>query len=370
MEPNNNTLPAPTVHHHSPRVSLFWPIILIGLGVVLLLSNMHYLPGNVWEWIWRLWPAILIAWGLDALIRAEFAGATVLIGLGGLFLAATFGYFSLNPLEILFRLWPVFLVSAGVGIVFNRRYLGIWGALAGAVIMVVVLALAIWQLNGQLLSAAAAPGTRVTQRLENASKANVSITRADGSLYVKALSEPSALVDGVVRLPESEKLNTSYTVQDGVANFTVRSDGAFVGLGPVNSDWYRWDLGLSPNVPTSLRVDQGAGNTVMDLSEMQVNTLTENQAVGSTTITLPQTGDVQVRLNAAIGAATVIVPQGAGIQLHVSGVLVGADVPPEYEHQGVLYTSPNYESSAHHMDIYISTAIGSLTVRSLPQTGR
>ena len=310
-------------------------------------------------------------WGLDALIRIEFVGATVLIGLGGLFLAATFGYFSMNPLEILFRLWPLFLVSAGLGVVFSRRRMGILGSLAGALIMLAVLAFAIWQVNGQLISAAAAPGTRLTQRLENASQAEVSIARADGSLNIKALAEPTALAEGVVRLPENEKLDTNFAVQDGNAIYTIKSNGPSLGAGPVNSDWYRWDLGLNPQVPLTLRVDQGAGNLSIDLSELKATDLHENQAVGSTTITLPQTTDFQARLNTAIGSTTLVVPQNAGVRLHVNGVLLSADVPADYVHGDKVYTSPNYNTATHRLNVDISTAIGSLTVRTqASQTGR
>ena len=367
MQTNNQILPtAPP--HHPYRVSVFWPLILIGLGVVLLLSNMHYLPGNVWDWVWRLWPVILIAWGLDALIRLEFVGATVLIGLGGLFLAATFGYYSLNPLEIIFRLWPLFVVSAGLGLIFSRRHTGIVGSLIGAILMAGVLGLAIWQLSGQLLTVEATPGPRFTQALEGATKANVTIAPAAGSLRLKALPEPSALVDGVVRLPANEGVQRSFSVKDGVANLTLRDNGAFVGVGPLSSDWYRWDLGLNPNVLLTLRVDQGAGDAVIDLSGLKVSNLTENQAVGSTTVTLPQAGDMQARLSSAIGSTTLIVPPGAAVRLHVSGAIFTADIPAEYTRRGDVYTSPNYESAADQIDVYVNTAIGTLTVRT--QTGR
>jgi len=38
--------------------SLFWPLVLIGAGVALLLSNLGYLPWQWWNVLWRLWPAV------------------------------------------------------------------------------------------------------------------------------------------------------------------------------------------------------------------------------------------------------------------------------------------------------------------------
>jgi hypothetical protein len=39
---------------------LAWGIILIAIGLIFLLANIEV---NVWDFIARLWPAILIAWG-------------------------------------------------------------------------------------------------------------------------------------------------------------------------------------------------------------------------------------------------------------------------------------------------------------------
>jgi len=39
---------------------LAWGIILIAIGLIFLLANIEI---NVWDFIARLWPVILIAWG-------------------------------------------------------------------------------------------------------------------------------------------------------------------------------------------------------------------------------------------------------------------------------------------------------------------
>ncbi len=42
---------------------LAWGVILIVIGVVLLLANIGLTRWDIWEFIARLWPVILIAWG-------------------------------------------------------------------------------------------------------------------------------------------------------------------------------------------------------------------------------------------------------------------------------------------------------------------
>jgi len=50
------------------HASLFGPIVLIGLGVLLLLSNFGILNFNLWELLFRFWPFFLVAAGLDLLL--------------------------------------------------------------------------------------------------------------------------------------------------------------------------------------------------------------------------------------------------------------------------------------------------------------
>jgi LiaI-LiaF-like transmembrane region len=50
---------------------IFWPVLLIALGVLFLLDNLGILPGSAWGW---LWPIILIWLGASLLIRRSAGG--------------------------------------------------------------------------------------------------------------------------------------------------------------------------------------------------------------------------------------------------------------------------------------------------------
>ena len=66
---------------------LFWPIILIGAGIIFLLSNLGVITGNPWPILWNLWPVLLIVIGLDIL----FGRRSMLGGLIGAALGVMFG---------------------------------------------------------------------------------------------------------------------------------------------------------------------------------------------------------------------------------------------------------------------------------------
>ena len=58
---------APTPPQKPRSRSLFWPILLIGVGVMLLLNNLGIVSWNTWNLIWRFWPLVLVAIGIDVL---------------------------------------------------------------------------------------------------------------------------------------------------------------------------------------------------------------------------------------------------------------------------------------------------------------
>lgn len=65
-------------------------IVLIFLGTVLLFNNFNLLAWSVWDSIWRLWPLLLIVWGVQTIFGRNWitqTGLAVLLFLVlGLFL--------------------------------------------------------------------------------------------------------------------------------------------------------------------------------------------------------------------------------------------------------------------------------------------
>ena len=77
-------------NHGRPRPSLAGPIILIGIGVLFLLSNLGLLPSRVWPLLRQLWPVPLILIGIEILVgRRSTVGSVIsalfiLVVVGGL----------------------------------------------------------------------------------------------------------------------------------------------------------------------------------------------------------------------------------------------------------------------------------------------
>lgn len=92
-------------------------IVIIGIGVLLLLGNLHIVYVENW---WRYWPVLIIAAGLAKILEANHQGGRVfggvIAGVGGLFLLN-----NLNLLDLTWdAFWPAVLIGVGVLMLVNR----------------------------------------------------------------------------------------------------------------------------------------------------------------------------------------------------------------------------------------------------------
>jgi hypothetical protein len=71
---------------------IFWAIILIAIGLLILLSNFGWLDFH-WLTVWQLWPLVLIFWGISILPIRDVIKIIVLV----LVLALTFLFFNQLP---------------------------------------------------------------------------------------------------------------------------------------------------------------------------------------------------------------------------------------------------------------------------------
>jgi hypothetical protein len=63
------------------RRSLFWPIILVGVGITWLMVNLGYIPPINLGQLLKLWPILLIVLGIDIIFGRRYPWAGSVIGL-------------------------------------------------------------------------------------------------------------------------------------------------------------------------------------------------------------------------------------------------------------------------------------------------
>jgi hypothetical protein len=293
--------------------------------------------------------------------RVTLVGPVILIGLGVIFLLNTLGLLAWSVWEVIFRLWPILLIAAGLEIILNR--LSAWGSLLALVLTVVIVAGALWLLGPDIGTRQVVAGEEVRQALGEASQARVVIEPSIGSLNIEALPESANLVEGVIQVGRGRRVKRDFEMAGKTATFTLRSEGETFGPFFWWGDQWNWELGLAPEVPLDLEIGLGAGSADLDLTGLMVRDLQVNMGIGRSEVILPDEGSFQVKIEGAIGETVVVIPAGMAARVRIDTGLAVSDLPDGYRQQDDVYTSPGYASADDRVDLEVDQAIGMITIR-------
>jgi hypothetical protein len=302
--------------------SLFWPLVLIGAGVILLLSNLGYLPWQSWNILWRLWPLLLVAIGIDLLI-----GRRSMVGV------------------IVSTLLILLLIGSAVAVLFFAQNIPAWVELAQPV-----------ELRTE----------HVEYPLADVERASATIDWTSAPGYLSALRDSPNLIEGDV----------TYRGQL-IFDVDVRGDRADVKLDShYTGPWFgpfdfgeraeeRWDVKLSPNVPLDLTFDAGSGPCDFDLTGLQVSDLFLDAGSGPIDLALPSESTFEVRMDG--GSGPVAESVGARVVLDSGSGPFRPDerfrlVEGERNRDGVWETD-NFRTAEHTILLEIDQGSGPISIR-------
>lgn len=260
---------------HRDDRSLFWPIVLIGIGVIWLLSNLGVIGAVNFGILLRLWPLVLIVIGLDLLFGRRWPALSALIGLA--------------------------TVALVVALLLFAPQLGL-NASAPATLFGLPIVTGIDESDIRT--------DRYTEPLADATSAEVMLDLHAGRTTIRSLDDSDALIDAEL---------THY----GEIDFRVSGDRAKtvrlgqrseIRFGPFTTNGSRlmWDIGLTPEIPLDLSIDVGSGPTDADLSRLRLQSLDIDGGSGPLDLTLPEGAtDYRAFLDGGSGPITMLVPEGA-----------------------------------------------------------
>lgn len=250
--------------------SFFWPIVMLGAGVIWLLTNLEIIPSE------NLWGLV--------------------------------------------RLWPALLILAGIDILFSRR-LAILGALLGLGVIAAVIAILLF---GNSFGVDTAPQLKTetfTAEMDEAQSAKVTLDLSTQESVIHALSDSNQLFLAEINhfgeidfRVSGDQAKTIYLSQIGIESW---NDLFLPGL---QSKEPIWNIGLSPDLPIDLSVDAGTGHADLDLSGLELEALDYDASTGSTTILLPESAEgYETKLEASTGSMTVTLPAESNLTLILDG---------------------------------------------------
>lgn len=256
--------------HHTGYRSFFWPVVLIGVGVIWLLVNLNVLTIASLGVLVRFWPVLLILIGLDIIFARRYA----IIG-------AMFG-----------------LITVGL-IIFASFFASQWNLGNGA---------NIFGIPVRFYDSSQVKTGQYSEPIGQAKAATVRMDLTRGHTVVKSLANSTNLVEANVKYigdftfsVQGEERKTVTLGQTGLNVVTWFTS--------VRDDDLRWDIGLSPQVPLNLTVRTGSGLGKFDLRQLLLSNLDFEGASAATTLQLPVTeGRLPAKIRSHSGSFTFSLP--------------------------------------------------------------
>lgn len=287
-------------------------IIIILLGVILLANNFQILPWSVWYELLRLWPAILIAIGVDLIFRKS----------------------SLYFLQIIS---PLVIIAAIGGAVYlsqaDRAY----------------------EITDRAL--------RFEQPLSPKLKqADIEISFGAGILRLEGGS--AYLFEGDFTTPSWLRPKMRYKVVGEKGFLELSEEGErgrfqFSQLGKEHS----WNLRLNNEIPLTLKIETGASSNYLDISSLKVTYLELKAGASKNEIKFGALNSIQAKIEVGVSQIKLFIPGSIGIRIEADTALTSNNLNElDLIKEGNIYISRHYSTAETRLDLELKVGVSSLTV--------
>lgn len=281
----------------------------------------------------------------------------ILVVLGVLLLLANFGYLPPFSWRALFQLWPAILIAVGVDLVFGRRRPLIAFALE-LVVIAAALFLAFTQ-PASLFGTSEAGQTTAT--VERGSARTLALRVSGGAGAYTVAGGADQLVD--VRAEEGQVRVSTIRHGDGV---DVRVEPAGFGdVFPFGARRLDVRVLVARDAPTSIRLDGGAGDFTLDMRDIRVTDARVSTGASSIRVVLPRpSGDVPVRIVAGAASVEIEVPQDVEASVVTRGGAISFNsLSPRLGASGGAASTAGYASATDRVTVTVEAGASSVTVR-------
>ena len=284
----------------------------------------------------------------------------ILIVIGTVFLLANFGYLGRVSLIALLNLWPLLLILAGIDIAFGRR----WPvATLAADVLIIGVGLALVASGTTIGSPFFVDDTgrgEQTLSVPRTPSADAMRLRLSGGAGIFNIHGGTLADEAVHATSDRGDLRLRSNGRVGT-RADVRIDQGFEGVHFGPSGTAHVDYTIANDIPTSLVLDTGAGEFVLDLTDVKLSDATVNVGAASLQMMLPKpTGDVAIVVSAGASSIVIEVPAGIEARVTTTGGLLSTRFDNTRFSGG---ETSGYGSAKDRVTIRVSAGATSVTVR-------
>lgn len=305
---------------------LFWAIILIAIGGLFLIANIGWIDFH-WTTVWRLWPLILIFWGIAILPIRDLIKYILLIGT----IVLTIVFFNkLTAPNGWFR-WH----DGNSEWSFNDE----------------------WRDHDKYSSRKMESQTLTVPFDSVSRKAKLVLEAAAGDFTLEGVT-----TDMLSFSKNGNIGNYSLTSEDtsGTKKITIHLEKS---EGPRKFTKNEVEIRLNQSPVWDFNFDIGAATIDMDLKDYRVDTIEINAGASSINLTLGSRNPVTfVTFDAGASSLDIRVPKESACQVKSESFLVSRDFEGFTKKGSGLYQSENFSTGKNKIFIDIETAVSSISI--------
>lgn len=294
------------------RGSLLFPLVVIALGVVLLLTNLGVVSTDIWGELVRFWPVLLIALGIDVLVGRPSFGSALST-----------------------------LITACVIVALGLAGFFLFGPEA-------------WVTEQQTFA----------HPLGSAATARISLSCEGCSIAIDEAIDLSNLIEGTVSVRKDERLDQVTRRTGETVVFELESDSFLPFLRTSSQAERPWEIRLRPGIPIELSVTTD-GVIDLDLQYLRIESADVSAGREACEIVVPEAGRMILHLSGR--DVTIRVPDSVGVRIvgTASGDLTTFE--EDYVEIDGGLQSPDYDASGAKVDLRLRPGVVDLEIAPLEE---
>lgn len=312
--------------------SLFWPLLLIGVGVITLLTNLEILPPNSLETLFKFWPVALIIIGIDILIGRKSAISSIIISLitilclGGI-LASLFFSQNFDNLNTTIK---------------NNIDLG-----------------DLKQENLQIPLGEIQVATIV-----------IDWPPAPGKLY--PLLDSNNLLEGTINYYGMLDFTKEVDHREAYITLDSQVKRFLISASDFNRNQEQWEIGLHSKVAMDLVLDSSSGPITYDFEDLNIKSFRLDTSSGPITLTLPKTGQLEGFIDGSSGPININLPADIATKIilepgfgsFVSNNHLKKQTTDEGDNE--VWLTENFDNTENYVILTIDQGSGPIIVKTIP----
>lgn len=289
---------------------------------------------------WKVGP---LFWGL------------LIVTLGALLLLRSLNVIDINVSESL-RLWPLLIIAVGFSVLASTHW--IWKILSLVFMFITIIAVVWVGISPHDTNRTSTNQAVQFDVMDRVNKADITFGTGSGTLDITSAS----MKDIVQAKVEGDNLELE---KDNNRNGMTQT----VKLLNDNRNWFmgahesNWDITLNELLLTKLTIEAGASTINANLSNTKLTDLVVKVGASSSTFTI---GDKQSKVNITIesgaSSTTLRIPKDSGVVMKLDDGLTTREFEDLDEVSAGEYKSKNYDTAKNTITIKASTGVGSFKI--------